>query len=186
MMIGDNQVDSGAARSFCGGKGPDAGIDADDQPHAIGRGALDDFVAHAIAFTDPVRHVKIRRAPTQFDGSLKDDNCGGTVHVVIAIDQHLFFALDRSLQPVQRQFHAGHLHRVVQVVKRGRKKTGCHIGIFNPAADEQIGKHRQSICSYVQFQIAERRYQQPRLRAINRIRDPSHKKLSGRTQISSS
>jgi hypothetical protein len=62
MMVGDDQVYSGTPRRFGGRERADAGIHADDQPHAVGGGALDHFVAHAIAFADAMRHMKVSRA----------------------------------------------------------------------------------------------------------------------------
>ena len=93
VMVGDDQVHSGAPRGFGGGKGADAGVHADDQPHAVGGGALDHLVAHAIAFADAVRHVKVSRPAAKLDGRLENDDRGGAVHVVVAVNQNFLFAL---------------------------------------------------------------------------------------------
>src|SRR5208282_2717781 len=77
VMVGDDQVDAGAARGVGGGEGADTGIDADDQSHAVGGGALDHLVAHAITFADAMRHMKVRRSAAQLDRRLEDDDRGG-------------------------------------------------------------------------------------------------------------
>ena len=48
---------------------------------------LDHFVAHAVAFEDAVRHVILGLAAAQLDDGLEDDDGGGAVHVVVAIDK---------------------------------------------------------------------------------------------------
>src|ERR1700693_4614315 len=71
VMVGDDQVDSNAPLGFSGGEGANAGVDADDEPHAASSGALDHLVAHAIAFADAVRHVKLSRSAAQLNGRLE-------------------------------------------------------------------------------------------------------------------
>src|SRR6266852_8080724 len=70
VMVGDDQVHSGAPRRFGGGKPADASVHADDQPHALGGGALDHLVAHPIAFADAVRHMKVSLSAAKLDGRL--------------------------------------------------------------------------------------------------------------------
>ena len=113
VMVGDDQVHSRAPRSFGGGEGADASVHADDQPHAVGRGALDHLVAHAIAFADAMRHVKVSRPTAQLDGRLQNDDRRGAVHVVVAINQNLLLALQRRFQSIESAFHPAHPQRVV-------------------------------------------------------------------------
>ncbi len=182
-MVGDDQVDSGAPRGFGGGKGADARVHADDQPHAVGGGALDHLVAHAIAFADAVRNVKISRSPAQLDGRLQNDDCRGAIDVVVAVNQNFLFALHRRFQPVKRGFHPAHQQRVVEVAKLRRKKTRSRLRLVDSAPDQQIGKHGQSRSGDVQLGIMQRRFQHPGFRRIQRIGDPSHKRFSRRTRL---
>ena len=110
-MVGDDQVHSSAARRFRGRERADARVNADDQPHAIRRCALDHLVAHAIALADAMRHMKIGRPTAEFDGRLQNDDRRRAIHVVVAIDENFFFALDRRFQPVQSGFHSRHQQR---------------------------------------------------------------------------
>src|ERR1700681_1289047 len=127
-MIGDNEVNTGSACSLSGGEGADAGIHTNDHPNAIAGSALDYLVAHAVAFADTVRNVKVSRASTKLDRSLENDNGGGAVHVVIAINQDFFFTLQCRIQPIKRGFHAAHQQRVVEVTNGGRQKKRGSVG----------------------------------------------------------
>ena len=114
-MVGDDQVHTGAARGFCGSEGADASIDADNQLHAIGGGALDHLVAHAIAFENAVRNMKVGAPPAKLDGGFQDDDGGRAVDVVVAVDEDFLFALDCRIQPVDCRLHPQHLERVVKM-----------------------------------------------------------------------
>ena len=174
VVVGDDQVDSNAPRSFGGGEGANAGVDADDEPHAVGGGALDHLVAHAIAFADAVRYVKLSRSPAKLNGRLENDDCRGAVHVVVAVNQNFFFALQRRFQPIQSGFHAAHPQRVVEVGKRRRQKTSSRLRFVDPTPDQEIGKHGQRRRRNFQFGIMQRRFENPGLRRIQRTGNPSH------------
>ena len=174
MMIGDDQVHAGAMRSLGGGQGADAGVHADNQPHAVGSRALDHFVAHAVAFADAVRHVKISRPAAKLDGRLENDNRGRPVHVVVAVNQNFLFALHCRFQPIQSGFHPAHPQRVVKIAKRRRKKTRSRLRLVDATSHQQIGKHRQSRRKDFQLGVTERRSQDRGLRRVQRIGDPPH------------
>ena len=177
VVVGDDQVDSNAPHSFRRGEGANAGVDADDEPHAVGGGAFNHFVAHAIAFADAMRHVKLSRSPAKLNGRLENDDCRRAIDVVVAVNQNFFFALQRRFQPIQSGFHAAHPQRVVEVGKRRRQKTGRRLGLVDSAPDQQIGKHGQGRRRNFQFGIMQCRCQDASFRRIQRIGDPSH--LSG-------
>src|SRR5216684_7701511 len=108
VMVGDDQVNSGAARSFGRAERADASVHADDQPHAVSRGALDHLVAHAIAFADAMRDMKVSRSAAKLDRRLEDDDRRRAVHVIVAVNQNFFSALYRGLQPIKSGFHPAH------------------------------------------------------------------------------
>src|SRR5207237_6709851 len=96
VRVDDDKIHTRALHSLSGGKGADAGIHADDQPHSGSSGAFDDIVFHAIAVANAMRHVEIGGAAAEFDGGLQYDNRGRTIDIVIAVNQNVFFALDRG------------------------------------------------------------------------------------------
>ena len=174
VMVGDDQVHSGAPRRFGCGKPADASVHTDDQPHAVGSSALDDLVAHPIAFADAVRYVKVSRSAAQLDRRLENDDRRRAIHVVVAVNQNFLFALYRRFQPIKRSFHPAHPQRVVKVGKLRRKKTHSRFRFVNPTPDEQIGKHRQSRRRDFQSGIMQRSFEHPGFRRIQRIGNPSH------------
>src|SRR4029077_246006 len=86
MMVGDDQVHSGAARSFGGGESADAGVNTDDQPHAVGSSALDHLVAHTIAFAVAWRNMKVSHSAAKLDGRFENDDRCRAVHIVVAVN----------------------------------------------------------------------------------------------------
>src|SRR5208282_2148712 len=72
VMVRNDQIDSATPCGFDGGEGADACVNADDQPHALGSGALNHLVAHAIAFANAMRHMKVSRSAAKFDGRLEN------------------------------------------------------------------------------------------------------------------
>ena len=93
MMIGDDDVDAALARFADHFRRANAGVDADDQRDAHGRGAFDDVGAHAVAVFQTMRNVKAGFAARHFDGLFQNDHGDGAVHVVVAVDQDLLFGL---------------------------------------------------------------------------------------------
>src|SRR5579872_4971524 len=83
VVVGDDQVHAHAAGSLGCVEGANAGIHTDNKTDALGGGALNHVIFHAIAFADAVRHVEVGFAATQADGGDKDDNSGGAIHVVV-------------------------------------------------------------------------------------------------------
>src|SRR5208283_2306823 len=98
VVVGDDQVDPSALRGFGSGKGADAGIHADNDPNAALGGLLDDLIAHAIAFADAMRDVVVHRSAAELQGRFENDDGGGAVHVVVAVDEDGLAALDGSAQ----------------------------------------------------------------------------------------
>src|SRR4029077_14522242 len=82
VMIGDDQVHSGAPRRFGGGESTNTGVNTDDQPYALGSSALDHLVAHPIAFANAVRNMKISRSAAKLDRRLENDDRRRTIDVV--------------------------------------------------------------------------------------------------------
>ena len=77
---------------------------------AVGGGALDHLVAHAVAFQQAVRHVELALPAEQLDHRLQNHRGHGAVHVVVAVDQHRLALRDGALQPFHGRAHAQHFH----------------------------------------------------------------------------
>src|ERR1700756_4839239 len=92
MVVGNNQVYAqGFGLSGCG-KGADAGIDTDDETDASGGGLSEDAGLHAVTFAQAgggvVGHDRGRVfGGDPFDGDLEEDDGGGAVNVVVAVDE---------------------------------------------------------------------------------------------------
>ncbi len=99
-------------------RGPNAGVDADDQCDAHGRRALDHVGAHAVTVLETMRNVKAGFAARHLDGFLQNDDGYGSVHVVIAVDQDFLLGLEWPLfMRANGVAHAGEQRRIVQVIE---------------------------------------------------------------------
>ena len=74
VMIGDDDVDAAFTRRFHDGRGPDAGVDADDELDSHGRRALDHVGAHAVTIPEAMRNVKAGLAAGHLDGFFQNDD----------------------------------------------------------------------------------------------------------------
>ena len=106
MVIGDDEVNADAARRFRRLKGADTGIHADDDFYAASRGPFDHVIFNAVAFLDPVRDMKVSRAATKLNRGLQDDDSGGSVHVIVAINQRCLPVGDGRAQALNGGRHA--------------------------------------------------------------------------------
>ena len=119
MVIGDDEVQAQPARGFGLGKGAHAGVDGDDQAHALGVGRFQHARLQAVALAQPVGHVKARHAAEHLDGRLEQDDGGGAVHVVVAVEQHRLAVRDGPLQPFDGRGHAQHEEWIVKMSEFG-------------------------------------------------------------------
>ena len=127
MMVGDDEIHANAFGCVGGGEGANAGVDGDDQANPGFGGALDHVVLHAVALFDPVRDVELRGAAAEFDHGFQDDDGGGAVDVVVAVDEDVFFLGDGGLQALDGGLHAEHQVRRMQMRELRREKA---IGLF--------------------------------------------------------
>ena len=88
MMVGDDQVQAEAARGFSLGKGAHAGIDGDDQADALGMRRFQHARLQAVALAQAVRNVEAGNAAEHLDGCFEQDDGGGAVHIIIAVEQN--------------------------------------------------------------------------------------------------
>src|ERR1700730_15854342 len=102
MVVGDNESHAESLRLLCCGKSADACVNTDDETDT-GRGGLsEDAGLHAVAFAQAVGDVVGHDGGSvfggdPFDGRLEEDGGGGSIDVVVAVDQNGFAGSDRML-----------------------------------------------------------------------------------------
>ena len=117
-MVGHDDVDTqfiGAAHRF---RAADSGVHAHDELHPFGGGRLHHFGTHAIAILEAVRNVVAGGAASQLDGLGQNHYGGGSVHVVVAVDQDLLPLADGFPQARDSPRHVAHGERIMEVVER--------------------------------------------------------------------
>src|SRR6185437_16262316 len=102
--------------------------------------ALNHVILHAIAFADTVRHVEVGFATAQADGGDEDDDGGSAIHVIVAVDEDFFPALQGGAQAIHRRHHAAHGIRRVQVIKGRSEKSLGRFGRGHSAHQQQAGQ----------------------------------------------
>ena len=60
VMVGDDEVEAEAPRGFSFGKGAHAGVDGDDEAHAVGVRGFKHARLQAVALAEAMRHMKAR------------------------------------------------------------------------------------------------------------------------------
>ncbi len=124
-MIGHDHVDSERSGAPHHLTCANARIYAHDQRHALRRSALDHFGPHAVPFRKTVRYMEKGRAAGQFDGFLEHDYRGGSVHVIITVNEDLLAGADGGAKPLDSLWHAEHAKRIVELVEgRMEEKAG--------------------------------------------------------------
>ena len=147
VVVGDDEVEAETARGFSFGESPHAGIDGDDQAHALGIRGLKHARLQAVALANAMRHVEAHHAAEHLDGGFEQDDGGGAVDVVIAVEQNRLARGDGLLQAVRGGLHAQHEKGIVKVrcfrIEEGEGFVGCG----DAARQQQLGEHlRQMRC----------------------------------------
>ncbi len=136
-MVGDDQIHAEAVRGFRGSKGADAHVNADNEANAGGGGALDDIVAHIVAFADAVWDVEVGGSAAEFDCSLKNDDGHGAIDVIVSVDQDRIFAFDGRVDTADGAAQAGHVLGQMEVRERRSEKARGGVSVGQSATDEQ-------------------------------------------------
>src|SRR5450432_596810 len=108
VVVGNDQINAKPARGFRSGESPDAGVHTDNEANACGCGGFDDIATKIVSLMNSMRNVKVGSAAAEFNCSLENDDGKGAIDIVIAVNQHAFFAFDRGGEPVDGGFHALH------------------------------------------------------------------------------
>jgi len=140
VMIGDDEVEAEALRGLCLRKGAHSGVDGDDESNSISKCRFEDRGLKAVALAQTVWNVKANFATEQFDGGLEQDDRGGAVDVVIAVEQDGFLARDRCFNAFNGSLHAEHEKRIVQMGYFRIEKCKGFGGGVDTAGDEEFSK----------------------------------------------
>src|SRR5262249_25063292 len=98
-------------------KSANSRIHADDQLYACRRSPFNHVLLHPVTFFDPVGDVKIGGAAAKLNRGFQDDDCRGSVDVVVAIDQDLLSIDNGSAYAFDGFTHAAHQVRRVQLLQ---------------------------------------------------------------------
>src|SRR5581483_10606127 len=104
-MIRNDEIDPRAACAFGCREGPCPGVHADDEANTSCSGALNHIAAEIVTFANTMRNMDVSLTTAEFDRGLQDDHGGGSIHVVIAVDENAFFALDGGIEAIDRGVH---------------------------------------------------------------------------------
>jgi hypothetical protein len=146
-VIGDDEVEAEAARSFSFGEGAHSGVDGDNDADAFGVGRFKDAGLHAVAIAQAMWDVKADEiasrsgelgAGQHFNGGFEQDDGYGAVDVVIAVEKDGLACSDSAFEPVNCGGHSKHEKGIVEVRGIGIKKGEGVSGGGDAARDEQF------------------------------------------------
>ena len=137
VMIGDDEVQVEARGFIGGGEGANAGVHADDEAHAFSGGAGEHLGLHAVAVAETMGDVVAGGAAENLDGGFEQDNRGGAVDVIVAVDEDRLARRDGLLDARDGGGHAVQSVGVEQVVESGMEKLRGGRGVGNAALDQQ-------------------------------------------------
>ena len=115
MMVGDDEVEAEIARCFSLGKGAHAGVNRDDETNACRVRFFKHAGLQSIAFAQAVRHMKASFAAQHFNSGLEQNDGGGAVHIVVAVEQNRLMARDGRFKAFDGRSHAQHEEGIVEL-----------------------------------------------------------------------
>ena len=137
MVIGDDEVEAKFSGGVGCGESADAGVNADDEADAIAGGGLEDFALHTVALAEAMRDMEADGAAEALDGGLEEDDGGGSVYVVVAIDKDWLPRGDGLPDAADGDVHAEHEEGIVELIEAGVEEGGGLLGRADAAGDEQ-------------------------------------------------
>src|SRR5262249_36968963 len=107
MMVSDNELNAEPTRFLRLCHAADAAIDGDDHGGARAGNLLQSFAVEAISFIQPMRNVKVCYSTQKVQTLPKNGSAGGTVDVIIAINDNSPFLPNGSQQAIGCFLHSG-------------------------------------------------------------------------------
>ena len=136
MVIGDDEIEPEGFGGLGGGKGADAGIDADDETHALRGCGFEHLIAHTVAFAETMRDVKTDFAAEHFNGCFEQNGGGGAIDVIVAVDQDRLSALYGLLNARNGGGHAEHAVGIEEMIQLRLQEAGDFRSVRRPRARE--------------------------------------------------
>jgi hypothetical protein len=140
-MVGKDEVKAETLRGFSLSKGPHAGVHGDDEADAFSVRGFQHGRLQTVAFKQAMRDVEARFAAEHFNGGFEQDDGGGAVDVVIAIEEDGLARGDGALDALDGAVHSAHEEGIVELIGGGVEEgegLGC---VCDAAGEEQFGEH---------------------------------------------
>ena len=141
MVVADDHVYALALRKRGLFDRFDAAVDSDDKLHVVRGSPFDAFLRHAVALVVAVGDVEVHIGGEPAEERVEKRNGGGAVHIVVAVDQYLLAALDRTVEPVDRLVHVVQKERIVDVFEAWTEELPRLVEGLHASFHEEVGKH---------------------------------------------
>ena len=144
MVVGDDHVDAlfgSVGRLLDVGY---AAVHGDDQRHALFGQHVDGRSVHAVALGEPVGDVYLTvKAPAP---QIIRQQAGGrdAVHVVVAVDRHLFSRRDGAAEPLHRCEHVRQQQRVGELLRSAPQERPGGLRVTQPAQRQDGRQQRRT------------------------------------------
>src|SRR5690606_37540213 len=84
---------------------------------------IDPLIRNPIAFRIAIRNIELQSRMEVTEKTVDNRYGGGSIDIVVTIDQNLFFIADGTFNPVDCPVHVFHQKRIVKMVKRRAEKV---------------------------------------------------------------
>ena len=141
VVVTDNEVDAFllGIRNLL--YGFDAAVQYDDEFHACLHGVVHSFVGYPVTFVVAVGDVIVDVRIELLDKLVDQCHSGGTVYVIVSVNQNPFFLSHSLVQACHGHVHVLHQERVVQVGQLRAEEFPCSSSCCDAAFDEQLAKY---------------------------------------------
>src|SRR5262249_4809622 len=139
MVVRDNAVKAEKIGPFDYVKGLDARIDADDELDSINGRLLNHLSLHPVSVHKTARDVISGASTKHVQSFAQNDDGGGSIDIVVPVDQNLLLALNCLTYPLNRPLQVAHQKGVCKRIESGLKELlGCW-GDCESTVDQQCG-----------------------------------------------
>src|SRR5262249_1281668 len=143
VVVGNDQVQSEAARFLCLLDAADAAIHRDDERRAAEPYLLQSLGIKTVALVQAVRYVEVAGAAHQAQSLPKNRRPGKAVDVVISVNADPLALLNRPPHALGRVWHTRQQRRVVEPFERRRQETLRISRLANAAIDQELRHNRR-------------------------------------------
>jgi len=140
MVVGNDEVEAEAAGSERLSEGAHAGVNGDDEANAFSIRGFKDGGLEAVALVEAVGDVEADLAAEHLNGGFEQDNGGGSVYVVVAVQEDGLLGGDGLLKAGDGGGHAEHQEGVVEMSDLRVEEGEGLSGTGDAAGDEELGE----------------------------------------------